>query len=658
MKITKHLRILIDVLIVFVLLLTPASAVYAAASASTNLISNPLLETPSSTNASQPQSWTKGAWGSNKVGFNYLNSGSTGDTNSVNVTLSNYTSGAAEWYFSPVAVTAGSNYNFNDSYTSTTSSEVDAVYTLSNGTQDYVYLTTLAPSASWLTYKASLTAPAGAVSLSIFHMIYSNGSLTTDNFGLTLNNGPAISITGPTANAIVSGTQQLTANASDSVAIKNVQFAVDGTNVGNPVTSSPYQMPWNSNTVTNGNHTIAATVTDANNQTATTSENVNVSNAVTTNGNVVPNPSLSQVNPSNSSQPENWQPITWGNNTTNFSYANTGYDDTNSVKTQITSYTTGSSEWMFGAIPVNTTAQYKFSDYYESNIPSEVEVMFNMSDGTQLYQELGFPLASTTWKQFTTDFNAPAGAVSFSVYQYISQVGYVTTDDYSIAPYNPVPYSRALVSLTFDDGYSSTFTNAIPLLKKEDFTSTQFIITDAVGESGYVTAGNIKTMAGDGEEIASHTVTHDDMTQETASQLKTELANSQTKLTTWSGQSITDMAYPYGLYNSAVTTATAQYYSGARGVEPGLNSKDNFNPQDLKVENVFDTTTTAQISSWIAEAQATNTWLILVYHSVSATPTDDNNVTPAQLSDQLAAIKASGITVENMNTALKEVQAQ
>ena len=63
------------------------------------------------------------------------------------------------------------------------------------------------------------------------------------------------------------------------------------------------------------------------------------------------------------------------------------------------------------------------------------------------------------------------------------------------------------------------------------------------------------------------------------------------------------------------------------------------------------TTTTAQVADWVAQAQATNTWLIIVYHSVSATPTDANNVTPTQLDSQLAAIKASGVKVEGALSA-------
>jgi uncharacterized repeat protein (TIGR02543 family) len=109
--------------------------------------------------------------------------------------------------------------------------------------------------------------------------------------------------------------------------------------------------------------------------------------------------------------------------------------------------------------------------------------------------------------------------------------------------------------------------------------------------------------------------------------------------------------------------AAKAVYSSARGVESGLNSKDNFNQYDLKVEDVYTTTTTAQIADWVAQAQATNTWLIFVYHGVdtnttTAVDSDIYEVTPTQLSAQMAVIKASGVTVDTLGTALASVDAQ
>jgi peptidoglycan/xylan/chitin deacetylase (PgdA/CDA1 family) len=609
-----------------------------------------------------PAGWQTDNWGTNTASFTYAtNNGHTGN-DSAKVQITKYTSGDAKWYFTPVAVQPNMQYTFSDYYESTIATSLVVRFDDGSGNYTYVEPTDPASASAWTQATTTFTTPSTAKYVTVLHLIAGVGTLQTDDASLVAaaTSLPQVSITGPTSDATVSGSAvTLSAAAIDSTGIASVQFQVDGANVGQAVTNSPYQYVWDSSTVGNGTHSITAVATSTDGQSATsTSVGVQVSNAAQTNGNVVPNPTLNIVNPSDSTEPDSWWPVTWGTNTTSFSYLKTGDNDTNSLKVQTTAYTSGASEWMFASQQATPDTQYKFSDYYKSNIPSEIEIEFNMSDGTQLYQQLGLPQKSTSWTQFTTVFNAPIGTESFSVYQFIQEVGYVTTDDYSITPYTPIGFNEPLVTLTFDDGYASTFENGLPLLQKYGFTSTQFIITDEINGSDFMTPQNLQTMYQDGNEIASHTVTHDDMTQETSSQLKTELSQSQQQLTAWLGIPITDIAYPYGLYNSAALTATAKYYTAARGVEDGLNSKDVFNPYDLKVENVFTTTTTAQVADWVKQAQTTNTWLILVYHSVSPTPTDENNVTPTQLDSQLAVIKASGVKVENMNTAFSEVTSQ
>jgi hypothetical protein len=73
---------------------------------------------------------------------------------------------------------------------------------------------------------------------------------------------PTVSITNPTPNQTVSGTAPVAANASDNCAVVSVQFLLDGKPLGNPVTSSPYAVSWDTTTATNGPHTLTAQATD------------------------------------------------------------------------------------------------------------------------------------------------------------------------------------------------------------------------------------------------------------------------------------------------------------------------------------------------------------------------------------------------------------
>ncbi len=73
---------------------------------------------------------------------------------------------------------------------------------------------------------------------------------------------PSASIVNPVAGDTVSGTTQVTANASDNVALRSVQFFLDGKALGAPVTKPPYAISWHTAEATNGGHTLTATATD------------------------------------------------------------------------------------------------------------------------------------------------------------------------------------------------------------------------------------------------------------------------------------------------------------------------------------------------------------------------------------------------------------
>lgn len=101
----------------------------------------------------------------------------------------------------------------------------------------------------------------------------SNGVVSGIFFGGSSASGggvpPSVTITSPTPNQSVSGVTTVTATASGSVSISQVQFKLDGGNLGSPVTAAPYQMAWNTTGATNGAHTMTAVATDSSGNTMT-----------------------------------------------------------------------------------------------------------------------------------------------------------------------------------------------------------------------------------------------------------------------------------------------------------------------------------------------------------------------------------------------------
>src|SRR5207249_1981311 len=92
---------------------------------------------------------------------------------------------------------------------------------------------------------------------------------------------PTVTLTTPSSGATVTGVVTVTASASDDIGVAGVQFLVDGGPVGAEATSAPYAFTWNSTTVSNGSHVLAAIARDAAGNQRTAGVSVNVANDTT-----------------------------------------------------------------------------------------------------------------------------------------------------------------------------------------------------------------------------------------------------------------------------------------------------------------------------------------------------------------------------------------
>ena len=95
---------------------------------------------------------------------------------------------------------------------------------------------------------------------------------------------PTVTVTSPVPDAGVSGTITFTVNATDDVGVAGVQLRLDGVNVGAEAPAAPagaYEFTWNSSTVLNGSHVLAAIARDAAGNQRTASVSVMVANDTT-----------------------------------------------------------------------------------------------------------------------------------------------------------------------------------------------------------------------------------------------------------------------------------------------------------------------------------------------------------------------------------------
>ncbi|NTW61568.1 polysaccharide deacetylase family protein, partial [Candidatus Saccharibacteria bacterium] len=496
-----------------------------------NLVTNPSVESVSPTNASVPDSWLTGKWGTNSAIFTYDSSGYTG-SKSLKVDMTNYSSGDAKWYFNPISVTPGGTYTFSDYYKSNVITSIVAQFDNGSGSYQYLNLNSNIPTSStWQSTTSTFTVPSGYNNLTIFHLIDKVGSLNIDDMSLSevVSSTPSVSITSPINNSSISGTIILSASATDTNGISSVQFQIDGVNTGTPINTSPYSLNWDSSMAANGSHKISAIATNSLGVQATSSQiSLNVNN--TTSGNFISNPSFETAKPTNSKSPLNWQSSKWGTNTTTFNYlASGGYTGNRAVQVVTSRYTNGDAKWFFDPIAVMPNTQYSFSDYYKSNINTEVDAVFTMPNGSTIYQLIGLPSASTVWTKFSTTFTVPLGATSMTIYHLIHGVGSLTIDNVNLQRYTPIGFNRPLATITFDDGFANSYTQALPLLNKYGFGSTQFITTGLVNTDGYLSTSQLQSLATAGSEIASHSVTHSNLSIATATSYTNELSASQSQ---------------------------------------------------------------------------------------------------------------------------------
>ncbi|HTX10635.1 MAG TPA: polysaccharide deacetylase family protein [Solirubrobacteraceae bacterium] len=249
--------------------------------------------------------------------------------------------------------------------------------------------------------------------------------------------------------------------------------------------------------------------------------------------------------------------------------------------------------------------------------------------------------------------------------------------------------AKTVVTLTFDDGYEDMITNALPVLQQDQLHGTFYIISGALNNSAdtspdYMTWSQLQTLYRDGNEIGSHTVLHEALSQVDTDEAIQEICQDRYDLLNPPGLApgslgpIASLAYPDGEgiatgspdtttdpstwtsaasdsasthtiesilsacgLNSARTVAGVDSGSGTPAAVP-LTSTDQYDASTADSATTFDDpldmpttpsigsddgiTTAAQVEAWIIDAETADTsvngWLSLTFHDICATECD------------------------------------
>jgi peptidoglycan/xylan/chitin deacetylase (PgdA/CDA1 family) len=158
------------------------------------------------------------------------------------------------------------------------------------------------------------------------------------------------------------------------------------------------------------------------------------------------------------------------------------------------------------------------------------------------------------------------------------------------------------IVLSFDNGYASQFTNALPVLKGLGWVGVENLqLTGLPPSEGGLTDSQIRGLVGAGWELDTQGLSHANLTTLDATQLSNEVTTARQMLHSRYGVPVNWFSYPSGAYTSTVTAAvSAAGYVGATTVNPGWASpqQDRFRlPRLVVVAGTSPSALLAQITA-------------------------------------------------------------
>jgi peptidoglycan/xylan/chitin deacetylase (PgdA/CDA1 family) len=164
----------------------------------------------------------------------------------------------------------------------------------------------------------------------------------------------------------------------------------------------------------------------------------------------------------------------------------------------------------------------------------------------------------------------------------------------------PLPAGRPIV-LTFDNGYQSQYTNALPVLRRLGWVGVENLqLTGLPPSQGGLSPEQIRGLAAAGWELDTQGFSHADLIALDPSALHYQVAVARTEVERLYHVPVNWFCYPSGHYNAAVLAAVgAAGYRGSTTVVPGW-AQPGEDPYRLPRLRVLGGTTGPQLLSELA----------------------------------------------------------
>jgi len=164
------------------------------------------------------------------------------------------------------------------------------------------------------------------------------------------------------------------------------------------------------------------------------------------------------------------------------------------------------------------------------------------------------------------------------------------------------------IVLTFDNGYASQYTNAMPILKRLGWVGNENIqLTGLPPSQGGLSDAQVRGLLAAGWELDTQGISHADLIALGASELHYQVATAREILQKRYGVPVNWFCYPSGHYNpTVIAEVKAAGYVGSTTVIPGWASPSE-DPYRLPRLRVLGGTSPAALLEQIAQAQSNGT---------------------------------------------------
>ncbi len=306
--------------------------------------------------------------------------------------------------------------------------------------------------------------------------------------------------------------------------------------------------------------------------------------------------------------------------------------------------------WSSYPISVKPHELYVAEFEYSSDAFVDVWVDFERADGSSFYRNLETLHPTPYDTKAGAMIEIPKDAVKVQLSLQLFSNGNLISKNFIVQKAAEAnSFSGPKISVTFDDGWASSNENGAKILEELGYQGTFFVNPGELGNPEYMTIEDVKSLLERKHQIGSHTNMHIDITSYSHSYIKDDISKADKFLRSLNIDNI-DFASPYGKYDHAILPFIMRNYATHRGTDLGVNTKQNYNPSNLKGLFVRKETTDSELRNYIERTKDTNGWLILIYHKIE--PSDSPfDIDLETFKRHMDIVRDSGVQVQTVQDA-------